>query len=251
MGFWNTEPHRMSDEDRLRAAMRLVRAATGGEPSGSSQDWVTDAGIGYTGGTSASSGMTDVWVTGDWNDRRRTDNIGRVIVDKTPQRLFEALERIGVNGEWLDEYDRCDDCQRLIRTSPDCYAWVPQYVIFDERGVYGDYSAGDMVCADCLRDNAESVIADQYANNPHRAITWLSAADLTELGWRDAMPDSYDAETGLYPGQNDTPDAVVERFRASLDGDRAPLDYVFLITDKGQFDIHYRLFVRESESEEL
>lgn len=240
--YCTTDNHTMSDEQRLTAALRLIHAATGKQYPGE-VEWVTDAGIGYTAGSSASAGMTDVWVTGNWNDRTWRDRIGREHVDKTPSRLFDALERIGVNGEWLDEHDRCDDCQRLIRTEPDSYGWTPQYVVFDESGMYGDYSAGDTVCADCLRDNADSVIADWYANRTDRAITWLDEGALTELGWRDAMPDEASAASGWHPGQDDKPVDIVARWRESAP-DNENYDYVFLITDKGQFDIHYRLFIK-------
>lgn len=241
MSYWRTEPHTMSDEDRLRAAMRLIRIATGDDHPGESCDWITDAGIGYTAGSGPAAGMTDVWVTGNWNDIRRTDRIGRTVVDTTPKRLFEALERIGVSGEWLDEYERCADCQQLIRTQPDSYWWTPQYVAFE---------SGDTVCADCLRADAESVLADQYVGRIDRAITWLSADELAELGWRDAMPDDADAANGWHPGQDDTPQAIVDAWRLTRADDGRGAEYVFLITDKGQFDIHYRLFYRDVETDD-
>lgn len=249
MPYYRRTPHLMSDVDRLAAAMRLVRAATGASDWEDVVDWLTGAGIGYT-GTTPSAGMSDVWVTGNWNTLQHYDSDARRYVDNAtgadvPKRLWEALDRIGVNGEWSDEHTTCDDCQRLIRTEPDSYGWTAQYVVFDSRGEYGDYSAGDTVCADCLRDNAESVIADQYANRSDRALTWLTEAQLTELGWRDAMPDSASAASGLHPGQDDTPAAIVEQWRATDLIDQT--DYVFLITDKGQFDIHYRLFVKDND----
>ncbi len=234
MTYRHIEPM-MSDNDRLRAAMRLVKAA-GIDEFG---DIITDAGIGYAGGY-GNSGMSDVWVTGNWNDRDRYDSATgtRVVTSTMPSRLFDALERLGVNGEWLDEWDRCSDCAKLIRTQPDSYAWTAQYILTDDC---------EFVCRDCMQNDRESWVDDHYANHVDRALTWLSPAELREMGWHDAFPDDHDTQTGFHPGQNGCPQAMVNHLYASEDNDGR--DWVFIITDKGQFDVSYRLFVRSEEQE--
>lgn len=231
MTYRHIEPM-MSDSDRAQAAYRLIRAA-GFDPESGDTEVVSDMGIGYANGESY-SGMSDVWVAGNWNDKTDYSSGERVVVDSMPGRLFDALERIGVNGEWSDEWDTCSDCLKLIRTEPDSYAWTPQYILSDD---------GEFVCVDCIKTDAASWVDDHYANEVDRALTWLSAIELTELGWRDAFPDDYDTQTGFHPGQNGSPAAMVKQLDASNDG----RDWVFLITDKGQFDVSYRLFVRDDD----
>lgn len=226
----------MNDNDRLAAVWRLVRAATGNEYGADSGVLPAAAGIGYADGSGGGmSGDSDVWVTGDWNDRTTYDRTtgARNVIDTTPSRLAAALERIGVNVEWHDQSEPCDDCGKLVETQPSSYAWTPQYVITDD---------GETICRGCVMNDAESFIDSHYANRDDRALTWLSADELTGYGWHDAMPAGDDAASGWHPGQDDTPASVLARYRDTA-GDDAR-DYVFIITDHGQFDVHYRLFIR-------
>lgn len=228
----------MTDSDRAKAAFRLIKAA-GFDPENGDMTVIHSMGIGYASGEGY-SGMSDVWVTGNWNDIDRYDaeTQTRVKVSNIPGRLFDALERIGVNGEWYDEWDQCSDCYRLIRTQPDSYGWTPQYVVSDD---------GEMVCRDCMQNDRESWVDDHYANRIDRALTWLSAAELEELGWHDAFPEEPDTQSGMHPGQNGTPQAMVNHLYADENNDGR--DWVFIITDKGQFDVSYRLFVRNDDEE--
>ena len=221
----------LTDDQRLDAAMRLIKVVTG-EPYGDGET-VTDVGIGYAGG---GSGYTsDVWVLGDWNDKTRYVDGKREITSTVPSRLFDALERIGVNGEWLDEWNRCQDCRKLIRTEENSYHWLPQYEIIDS----------DYMCVDCLKENLPFTL-DGYVNEVTRAVTWLSADDLYQHGWEDAFPGEHDAQNGLHAGMNDKPADFVTRLRDS--GDER--DYLFVITDKSQFYMEFRLLVRSIDSEE-
>lgn len=238
MTYRHIEPT-MSDSDRASAAYRLIKAA-GFDPASGDTEVIRDMGIGYANGEGY-SGMSDVWVTGNWNDIDRYDaeTRTRVKVSDVPGRLFAALERIGVNGEWSGEWDTCSDCSKLIRTQPDSYGWTAQYVLTDDC---------EFVCADCMQSDAALWVDDYYANKVDRALTWLSAAELTELGWSDAFPDEHDTQSGFHPGQNGSPAAMVSHLYANEDNDGR--DWVFLITDKGQFDVSYRLFVRNDNTEE-
>lgn len=220
----------MTDNQRLAAARRLIDVA-GADDS----ETVHDYGIGYAPGNSGYH--TDVWVSGDWNERQvwNADEHRWVTVSDMPKRLASALERLGVNVEWHDTVDRCADCARLIGTEPTSYGWLPQYVITDD---------GEYVCRDCVLTDAETFLAEHYANHADRAVTWLSVSELAEYGWADALPDDYDAEHGFHPGQTDTPDSVLTRWR-DVTPDADTYDWLFVITDKGQFDIRYRLMVRE------
>lgn len=50
-----------------------------------------------------------------------------------------ALEALGVECEWEDEWCSCSDCGGLVRTEPDCMSWEPAYVVGD----------GELLCTEC------------------------------------------------------------------------------------------------------
>jgi hypothetical protein len=150
--------------------------------------------------------------------------------------MFDALERIDVNGEWSDENEPCTNCGKLIRTQPDSYAWTAQYVTFPD---------GDTLCSECVMADAESIIDEVYANDVRQAITWMNGEQLEPFGWRDAFPDAPSTANGFHPGQNDTPSDIIARYESKHE--KMTFDYVFIIVDKGQFDIHYRMFVRDHD----
>lgn len=228
MGFITT------DEQRANAAARLIRAATG-EQWGDG-DMVTGLGIGYAPGNGGYK--TDVWVTGNWNDKTTYNHETRThtTVSTIPSRLGKALERIDVELEWSDENEECSGCQHLIRTEPDSYGWTPQYVWNDDG----------ILCRDCiLLDPAEYVAT--MANDVDKAITFLSADELMALGWHEATPSGSGAN-GWYPGQDDTPVKTLKRWKRESDSelpDGSTRDWVFMISDVGQFDIHWRLYARD------
>lgn len=88
-----------------------------------------------------------VIAVGNWNtithhtDVRNglTNDVVVVTDDDSPERLGCILEGLGIPLEWEDEWTTCEDCGRLVRTSPDSYAWQPSYVM-DE---------GELLCLAC------------------------------------------------------------------------------------------------------
>lgn len=221
----------LTNDERLVAARRLVDVV---DPDGGNV--VMDYGIGYT------NGDVGVWVSGDWNDKSRYDSATqtRVVTSDAPSRLGSALERLGVNLEWYDTVDRCAQCQRLIHTQPGFYGDTGRFIDL------GEESGHDLLCRDCARQEKESLIDEVFANHVDRAVTsWLSLAELHEMGWVDALPDDYDEQTGFHPGQDDTPEKTLARWLANTD-DYVSFDYLFYVTDVGQFSIGYRLFIRPS-----
>ena len=217
----------LTDEQRLTAAQRLITAALGPNAR-DDQRVVHEYGIGYADG--GDNGRSDVWVTGDWNDRNG---------EKIAGRLSEALERIDVNVEWYDTVGMCSHCYRLYSIYPGCYGQKPSYV---------DMPDGDSLCVECALQNIDEWdILDQYVNRPTRAINWLHSYDmdvLTQRGWRDAFPDERDSVNGYHAGQDDTPSELVARI------DTNALDYLFVITDTGQFDTSFRIMVRDKTNDD-
>ena len=227
--------------DKLEAAQRLIQVVCG-EPYGDGMT-VTDVGVGY-----AEPGYHDdetVWVLGDWNDKSHFEELpgggGKWITDNTaPSRLFAALERIGVQGEWSDEWQRCDHCQRIFRTSGDSYMWKPFYVDFYDDGYY-DYS----LCGECVRDpDFIEEALEGFVNHPTKVITFLDADELESFGWVRYNETPY--ESGFHPGQNDDARQIFKEIREQYP-DR---QVVFFLDEASQFYIRFSAFTNNTESEE-
>src|SRR5262249_6152278 len=75
-------------------------------------------------------------IDGEWD--ARTHN--RPLIDGIPKRLCDALEKIGADIEWSDEWKLCDGCQKPVRTKADSYSWQRSYI---EKG-------DKIVCLECL-----------------------------------------------------------------------------------------------------
>lgn len=56
-------------------------------------------------------------------------------------RLKNALEAVGANTEWSDEWTFCHDCSCIGRTISDGYGWKPSLVI--------NLTEGSCLCKDC------------------------------------------------------------------------------------------------------
>ena len=155
----------------------------------------------------------------DWND--------------CPKWLIAGLERRGYSLEWCDEWIEASETSKAYRTSPDCYGWLPYYVINDCEVIGGDeIEGGDML---------EWYINEYLLNDPTRA-NLFRGVDLEKLGF-----EQYNGtfESGWYPGQNDDPKDVFRKIQREL----PKMDVVFSITGKGQFDVHWKAWIRPHASE--
>lgn len=217
----------------LRHVARLVRAATG-DPYGDG-DTVVSVGVGYAGGDPCT-----VWVSGNWNDKTRYvpadgDTPARwETLDNTPSRLAAALERIGVEIEWLDCGGPCHECALWVQTEPDSYHWQSEYLFTEE---------GALLCGECAREDAE-VLIGEYVNNPDRAITsaLLGDLDLAEHGFtRHPDDDHPDYCNGLHTGWNDNPRTITDEIREKYGDD---VDVLFVITDVQQFGLQFEAYHR-------
>jgi hypothetical protein len=217
---------------RFDAASRLVAAVTG-EPYGDGC-MVTDIGIGVA---ERGYGYSDtVWVLGNFNDKTTYADGVRTVTDDTPSRLFNALERIGVSAEWLDEWHRCDGCKQIVRSKPDSYCWQPSYATLGDN----------IYCVDCATgDYLDETIAE-YVGESGKCLTaaLVSASELESHGFtRFNIPP---AENGWHPGQDDTPDGVVAHFEAEHGTDA---EWLFYLDETSQFYIRFTLFYRLSTVE--
>lgn len=213
----------LDNKARFDAATRLIRAVTGEEYGDG--ETVTDIGVGY-----AEPGYHDdetVWVLGDWNDKPRYVDGNREVTDNRPSRLFDALERIGVQGEWLDEWTQCSDCYRAVRTQGDSYGWRPFYTVWES----------EITCGDCLIGLGDDGL-HEYVNDSDRAVTWCDAGHLESLGWTRYNPAQY--ENGLHAGMNDSPAAVLAEINEAM----PEVDVLFYLDESSQFYVGFSAFTR-------
>lgn len=218
----------------IRRAIRLITAATGDEYGGDNRI-VDSYGIGYA------AGDTDaVWVSGNWNDATDYDADTRTFTtrDDTPSRLGAALERIGVELEWLDCGHTCDDCQGWVHTEPDSYSWLP------DHAVIGD----SFLCGECIRQDPDELF-NEYVNNPDTAISAALLADLDPIDYgftRHPDDNAPDYESGWHPGQTDNPHEITEAIRDKYGDD---VEVLFIITGTGQFDLSFAAYWRAPDHE--
>lgn len=209
----------------LDAACRLIRVVTGDAYGDGYR--VTGIGVG-----NAEYGKPDtVWVLGNWNDKAEYINGERIVTDNSMSRLFDALERIGVDCEWLDEWAMCDGCSQIVRTSPDSYMWQPAYaVVGDSR-----------YCVECATGDCLDETLDEYIGDAGKCLTrsLISERELVDAGFiRFTVPP---CESGWHPGQTDTPDAEVQRFEAEHGTDS---EWLFWLDESSQFYVRFSLFYR-------
>jgi hypothetical protein len=165
-------------------------------------------------------------VMANWNSETKYDcdtNTSKTIDDTMP-RLANLFEKLGYAVEWEDEWSVCRDCGKAFRTKPDCYSWTPHYATIGECS---------QVCLDCIAENPSDYL-DDCLNNPCKAV--MPDIDLEANGFRK-MDEEYCS--GYHPGQTDKPHDIAKQLEQS--GYR---DYVFQISDVGQFEVHFSVWLK-------
>lgn len=160
-------------------------------------------------------------VFADWND--------------VPQPLQVALEEVGYNLEWSDEWLICGQ-GKAWRTSPTSYSWSPSYRVTDD---------GEIITPD---DGALAFIEDCEMTDygqPIKALPgWVSAEDLEEAGFQRVNEDPY--ESGWFPGQTDDPAEIAR----NLFECPHVLKVVFQINEKSQFYIRFTVWVKKENQDD-
>jgi hypothetical protein len=140
-----------------------------------------------------------------------------------PTSFTKRLEAQGYEMEWSDEWYIDYNHDKAYRTSPNSYGWQCRLMLTADGGDYltPDDSVSEWVAA--------------CENDTNRALpAWISDADIEAEGWAK-QSDVY--EHGFHPGQTDNPADIA----AKLDG----ADYLFQITDVGQFDVRFQVWVKD------
>lgn len=220
--------------DIFESAQRLIKAATG-EIYGDGEI-VMDIGKGY-----AEPGYhynEKIWVLGNWNNKSRFDNLENkwIDTDTMPSRLNKALERIGVECEWYDEWGQCEHCEMIFRISGDSYFWQPYFVRLED---------GDYLCGDCANDPdfIEDVLFE-FVNNPDKATTFIEESRLVELGWTRYNKEQW--ENGWHPHQTDNPVSIKEQINKEMPNH----DVLFYIDENSQFYLGFSAFTKPAPGHE-
>lgn len=155
-------------------------------------------------------------------------------VEKTLPNMASWLDDIGVWIGYEDEWISCDTCGQAIFTTPMYHGDNPKYIIGD----------GYALCRDCWLDEPE---LDPWINC---GLTDIKAVYPWQLKlFTDAGFICYEDkeackifETGFHHGMNDTPEKALELLERKFPRDS--VDYIFVITDTGQFHVHWSIFIR-------
>jgi len=231
--------------ETMDKATRLIRAATG-EEYGDGYT-VTDVATEYAEpGYRSDSGVI---VFGNWNPPRYPKDGDEPLTkaERLAPRLADALEGIGADVEWLDEWAMCEECHRAVRTEGDSYSWRPSYAWQNEC---------EIVCTDCLLADMDTSL-EPYVNEPTKAVTWCDAAQLVDAGWElwepppktvgDLIRQGQGAarggryQSGWHEGMDDKPDEVFAKIRDVL----PEVDVVFLLDENSQFYISFSAWTRD------
>lgn len=239
----------MSVSTVYEKACRLILAATGEEYGDGVT--VTDVILGYA-EPGYSSDADAVVVLGDWNPRHVSGVTRSRYEDESlparyesddkrvtmPVRLAAALERVGAEVEWSDEWTQCQECHRAVRTQADSYHWKPSYVYVTDSGP---------ICSDCLISDGEDAILgygndeDTYVNNASKCLTWCEPAHVESFGfvkWAPGNERTY--ESGWHPGQTDDPAVILAEVLAV----HPSAEVVFFLDESSQFYVRFSAYFR-------
>lgn len=197
--------------------------------------WISDAAGAYgePGYGSHSGTGTQLVLLGSWWIRRDDGTLDSV--DRRYSRLCTALEEIGVETVWYDEWIVDTEHCKAYRTSADGYGWMPSYILTED---------GQMMTADDDEDtwfdwalnNADRCLSDRFiGRNCHTACT--------ERGWT-RFDDTF-FETGWHPGQDDKPADVMTAIRKV----HPNADVTFTLDATGQFDARWSAWWRLPEED--
>jgi hypothetical protein len=133
--------------------------------------------------------------------------------------IQDLLTDNGYELEWSDEWYIDYDNDKAWRTSPDSHHWICAIKFCDGYVLTPDDDVSEWI-EECENDHNSALPG------------WITDEQLLEHGY--VLIDQY--ENGFHPGQNDDPKQIADGITG---------DYVFKITNVGQFDMRFNVYVRE------
>lgn len=164
---------------------------------------------------------------GNWNVINHYDRENQKFItdDPIPAKLCGALERLGVDIEWSDEWAFCDSCQKAVRTQADSYSWKRSYQEND----------GGITCESCI-DPAEYLATLEGQDNHCSTIDSINPADHKYVRLE------LDFENGFHPGQDDDPKKIAKALRL-----QGITRFLFTLDAAGQFDLKFSVWVHKTQ----
>lgn len=221
----------MIDEEREQRIVRarwILAAAINSAKTDAGRTQIQDMDLRVHGYAESGYPEDAIVVTGNWNDITRWDDDGGLaVLDNTPSRVARALEGVGVEIEWSDMWDTCEDCSKLIRTTGDSCFWQPSYAM----------QGGYKICIDCLNfeDYLESV-EGPYSNGNSIEL------DPSEYGYQLIQDDF---ENGICGGQRADPQRIIK-----LLSDAGFHRFLLQLDQVQQFDMSFSVWLHDEEADE-
>jgi len=161
----------------------------------------------------------------NWNNYQRIEN------------MIETMQRYGYNIEllWDDTTTSCTHCYKYFDTIPSYYG--------DQSNIGIWVSDHELLCPHCAIEFIDDVIDYHKNSTDFVAPSWMIAT-LKEYGF-ECLEDCKIYASGLHPGQNDSPVDIAKNLEK--EGITVDYDFMFALTDIGQFDVHFTVLIRERE----
>ena len=148
-----------------------------------------------------------------------------------PEKVSKALEFMGYEIEWEDEWTSCGGCGKLVRTSPNSYGWSQYFAILNDC---------ELICGDCLKQDPSEYL-ESIENNPKQCVTIefdLEAAGYTK--WEDGF------ENGLHENMNDNPTEILKDLLVRYPKGK----FIFNLDEPSQFYIGFSVWKKNEDIEE-
>lgn len=171
------------------------------------------------------------WEFKDDQDKQADETLRREANKRSLlSRVLAALDRLGFEFEWEDEWITCDDCGGLVRCSPNSYGWQ-QYFYRDEEN-------GTLICGDCVKSSGIKDYIAWLEGNARRAMTF--DVDLLRHGYFRV---DRRFERGLHHGQDADPNRVAAELKK-----HGVERFIFSRDSVGQFDFDFSVWVHQDEA---
>jgi len=120
------------------------------------------------------------------------DHASPYLVPEAVQPVADMMNEIVGELVFYDEYTACGKCGQIIRTSPDCYEWQPDFVDTEDGIVH----------VDCVTvDDALEAYSRKRAGLPPAILSRaISEGRVFEI--------DHTWENGMHPGMNDDPEKI-------------------------------------------
>ena len=129
-------------------------------------------------------------------------------------------------------HNQNNSCSEAYCTIPDCYSWVPSFIVSRDGEPMG------------LNEAQESpeLYFDLLMNDPDRAMTFRGIHP-REHGWvlYDPADEAQEYENGFHVGRNDSPALILEEAQSKYPDH----DFLFQISENSQFYTRFILWMRE------